>query len=58
MGKLPQSAMNNWRDEKPFTDWLLSSRYAEKTRKGVEPTISLGLVLYCFEAYTVGKGLT
>jgi|TARA_R100001594_G_scaffold149711_2_gene208333 hypothetical protein len=46
----------NWHKEKPFVDWLVSARYAKKTKKGIEPIIGLGLVLYCFEAYCVGKG--
>jgi len=46
---------SNWQKEKAFTDWLLSARYAKKTKKGIEPLLSLGLVLYCFEAYCIGK---
>lgn len=45
-----------WQKEAPFVDWLLASKYSTKTKKGIEPIIGLGLVLYCFEAYCIGKG--
>ena len=46
---------SKWADDDVFTAWLVSMKYARKTKKGIEPIIGLGLVLYCFEAYHLGK---
>ena len=45
-----------WQNDPDFVSWILRSKYAKRGPKGkIEPYISDGLVLYCHEAWTVGK---
>tara|TARA_R110000824_G_scaffold260424_1_gene449099 strand:- start:794 stop:961 length:168 start_codon:yes stop_codon:yes gene_type:complete len=47
--------VNKWQDDTEFKNWLLENNYATETAKEIKPRLSLGLVLYCFEAFTEGK---
>jgi len=56
---------NNWHVDKAFCDWLVGAQYATRTwtkkcgqkkrTETVKPIIGLGLVLYMYEAYQLGK---
>lgn len=43
-----------WQDHSGFCRWLVRRGYATEGAKGVEPFLSLGCVLYMFEAFTYG----
>ena len=44
----------DWKSDKAFVDWLLSTGYAVDSDKGVKPFLTLGVILYMFEAYGEG----
>lgn len=51
-----------WQDDQPFCDWLVEVKnYAALECKGtkttVRPRVSLGVVLYMWEAWCAGKDL-
>ena len=43
-----------WQDDPVFCSWLVSQGYARKEGKDTRLSLSLGLVLYMFEAYRLG----
>lgn len=43
-----------WQYDKPFVTWLLGQSYAEEKGNKIIPFVSLGLVLYMYEAYRQG----
>jgi hypothetical protein len=45
-----------WQADTAFVGWLLEAGYAEMRDGKVYPFLSGGVVLYCFEAWTVGRG--
>jgi hypothetical protein len=44
-----------WQDDSGFVNWLLDVRYAEEAENKIKPFVSLGMVLYMYEAYSKGK---
>ena len=44
-----------WQDDAGFVTWLLDVQYAEEAENKVKPFVSLGMVLYMYEAYSKGK---
>ena len=44
----------DWKSDKAFVDWLLSTGYVIDSEKGIKPFLTLGVILYMFEAYVEG----
>lgn len=44
-----------WQDDPVFVGWLLEARYAVKKGGELRPYLSLGLILYMYEAFQLGK---
>jgi len=45
----------DWIKNKPFVEWLLETGYARLDEKGtIEPSTSLGVILYMHEAWLAG----
>lgn len=40
-----------WENNPDFLNWMLSMEYARETPKGITPMLSLGCVLYMYEAW-------
>ena len=49
-----QAESIKWQYDKPFVEWLLKQKYAERKDGKVVPHTTLGLVLYMHEAYRAG----
>jgi len=47
--------MKRWQEDKAFGQWLLAKKYARDEGGLPVPCISLGLVLYMWEAWTAGR---
>ena len=43
----------DWKSDKAFVDWLLSTGYVIDSEKGIKP-LTLGVILYMFDAYGEG----
>ncbi len=43
-----------WQDNSDFCSWLLSQKYAKKSKDKIEPYLSGGVVLYMWEAFQHG----
>jgi len=44
-----------WQDDPVFVGWLLEAQYAKKSGGKLVPFLSLGLILYMYEAFQLGK---
>ena len=44
----------DWKSDKAFVDWLLSTGYVIDSEKGIKPFLTLGVILYMFEAWENG----
>mgnify|MGYP001223783605 CR=1 FL=1 len=44
-----------WQDDSVFVDWLLEAKYAVRKDGKVVSYLGLGLILYMYEAFQLGK---
>ena len=51
-----QITHKKWQDDRPFCDWLVGMRYAQRVDDSLEvrPFLTLGMVLYMHEAWRGG----
>ena len=41
----------DWKGDESFCEWMVSMNYVVRTEKGLKPFLTLGVVLYMYEAW-------